>query len=61
MPQEIKGYFLTKQELKSIKYFAEKSVFLIDEFIKEIEQDEKQKLLNELEINIKATKNLLTY
>jgi len=59
MPQEIKGYFLTKQEIKAIKYFTDRAAFLYLEVQNEIKVDKKAILSAELEYCIHSLKTIL--
>lgn len=59
MPQEIKGYFLTKQEIKSIQYFIDRAAFLYSDIQNESDQDKKTILSVELEYCIYSLKTLL--
>ena len=59
MPQEIKGYFLTKQEIKAIQYFIDRSAFLYSDIQKENNEDKKTILSVELEYCIHSLKSLL--
>ena len=59
MAQEIKGYFLTKQEIKSIQYFIDRATFLYSEIQKENKTDIKAGLSTELEHCIYSLKTLL--
>jgi len=59
MAQEIKGYFLTKQEIKSIQYFIDRATFLYSEIQNENKTDIKAVLSTELEYCIHSLKTLL--
>ena len=59
MPQEIKGYFLTKQEIKAIRYFTDRASFLYLEIQKETKTDTKEILSVEFEYCIHSLKTLL--
>jgi len=61
MAQEIKGYFLTKQELKSINFLLEQAIKRQKDIVATNDIEEIKNFNNAIEFNISSAIRILNY